>query len=99
MSFVIGLCFAVGLFAGGTVLLFFRQRIWVPLAASIIVFAGCLSWFLTPICVAILEEDLANFSPPISTRTQTGMVGQRYFQLRNGVWFHCKVRIARQLFF
>jgi len=99
MSLVVGFCIIFGLVAGGTAFLFFRKRIWVPLALGILVCTGCLVWFLTPVCVPIREADLARFSPPISTRTETGMIGQLYFQRRNGVWFHCKVRIARQLFF
>lgn len=99
MSFVIGLCFVLGLVAGGFLFLFFRRRAWVPLTAGLVVFAGSLTWFLTPVCVPIPDADLANFKPPIETRTETGMIGQRYFQKRDGSWFHCKVRIARQLFF
>ena len=99
MSFVIVLCVILGLVFGGFAYLLFRRRVWIPLTVGIIVFSGCLTWFLSPVCVAIPDEDLANFKPPIDTRTDTGMVGQRYFQKRDGGWFHCKVRIARQLFF
>ncbi len=99
MSFVIGLCIILGVVAGGLAYPFFRQRVWIPLAVGILVFAGCIAWFLTPVCVAIPDEELANFNPPIDTRTDTGMIGQRYFQQRDEIWFHCKVRIARQMFF
>lgn len=99
MSFVIGLCMVLGLVAFGLAYLLFRRRAWIPPAAGILVFAGCLAWFLSPVCVAIPDQDLARFNPPIDGRTETGMVGQRYFQQRDGAWFHCKVRIARQLFF
>ena len=99
MSFVIILSMVLGLIAGGAAWLLFRRRAWVPPAIGIVVFAGCLIWSLTPVCRAIANEDLASFDPPIDTRTQTGMVGQRYFQQREGKWFHCKVRIARKLFF
>jgi hypothetical protein len=99
MSFVIGLCAVLGLGAGGLTYLLFRRRAWIPLAAGALVFAGCLIWFLSPVCVAIPDEELASFNPPIDTRTDTGMAGIRYFQERDGAWFHCKARIARQLFF
>ena len=99
MSFVIGLCVILALVVGGFSYLLFRRRVWIALIVGIVVFFGYLSWFLTPICVAIPDGDLANFKPPIDTRTETGMVGQRYFQKHDGGWFHCKVRIARQLFF
>lgn len=99
MSFVIGLCAVLGLVAGGVAYLLFRRRLRSPLAASILVFAGGLVWFLTPVCVAIPDEELATFNPPIDTRTATGMAGIRSFQERDGAWFHCKARIARQLFF
>ncbi len=99
MSFVIGLCIVLGAVAGGLAYLLFRRRVWIPPVVGVLVFFGSAAWFLTPVCVAIPDEDLAGFSPPIDTRTETGMIGQRYFQQRNGVWFHCKARIARQLFF
>lgn len=99
MSFVIGLCVILGFIVGGFAYLFFRRRVWIPLTAGIVVFFGCLAWFLAPVCIAIPEADLVNFKPPIDTRTETGMIGQRYFQKRDKGWFHCKVRIARQLFF
>jgi len=99
MSFVIGLCAVLGLVAAGVTYPLFRRRAWVSLTAGIIVFAGSLAWFLTPVCVPIPKEDLANFRPPIETRTETGMAGQRYFQQRGGNWYHCKARIARALFF
>ena len=99
MSFVIGLCVILGFVVGAFAYLLFRQRAWIPLTAGIIVFFGCLTWFLTPVCVAILEEDLATFKPPINMRTETGLLGQRYFQKRDEGWFQCKARIARQLFF
>lgn len=99
MSFVIGLCFVLGLAAGGVAYLLFRRRLWIPLAASVLVFAGRLVWFLTPVCVAIPDEERASYNPPIDTRTATGMAGIRTFQERDGAWFHCKAWIARQLFF
>jgi hypothetical protein len=52
-----------------------------------------------PVCVVIAPEDVAGFDPPIETRTQTGLIGQRYFQERGGRWYQCKARIARALFF
>lgn len=99
MGFVIILCLALGLCAGGLVLLFYRRQPWVSLATGLIVFAVCLVWSLSPVCVPVSEEDLARFSPPVGSRTQRGMVGQRYFQRHQGRWFHCRVRIARLMFF
>jgi len=99
MSFVIGLCIVLGTVAFGLVYLVCRRRLWIPLAVGAFIATGAAVWFLTPVCVLIPDEDLARFDPPIETRTETGMVGQRYFQKRDGRWFHCKVRIARQFFF
>ena len=99
MSFVIGLSIVPAIVAGGLAWLLFRRRVWIPLAVGILVFAGCIAWFLTPLCIAIPDEDLARFDPPIETRTDTGMIGQRYFQQRDGAWYHCKARIARRMFF
>lgn len=99
MSFVILLCLVLGLAAGGLVFPFYRRRRWVALATGMIVFAGCLVWSLSPVCVPLSQEDVARFSPPVGTRTDTGMVGQRYFQQHEGRWYHCKVRIARLMFF
>jgi len=99
MSLVVSLCIILGLVAGATAYLLFRRRMLIPLAVGALVFAGSLVWFLTPVCVAIPDEDLSRFKPPIDARTDTGMIGQPYFQQRDGVWFHCKVRIARLMFF
>lgn len=99
MGFVIILCLVLGLCAGALVFLVYRRRLWVPLATGMIVFAGCLVWFLSPVCVPISEADVARFSPPIETRTQKGMTGQRFFQRREGKWQHCKVRISRLMYF
>jgi len=99
MSFVVILSVGLGLIAGGASWLLFRRRAWVPLAIGIVVFAGCMIWALTPVCRAIADDDLVSFDPPIDTRTDTGMTGQRYFQKRDGKWFHCKTRIARKMFF
>ena len=99
MSFVVGLCALLGLVSGVIVYLLFRRRTWLSLVAAGLVFAGSLAWFLSPVCRPIADQDLARFDPPIETRTATGMAGQRYFQQRDGAWFQCKARIARQLFF
>ena len=99
MSFVIILCLILGLIAGGLTALLARRRAWLSIAVGVIAAAGALVWLLTPVCVAIPDEDLADFDPPIDTRTETGMIGQRYFQQRSGTWYQCKVRIARELFF
>jgi len=99
MSFVIFLCIVLGLIAGGLTALLVRRRRRIALAVGVLAAAGALFWLLTPICVAIPEEDLAHFDPPIETRTETGMIGQRYFQQRGSTWYQCKVRIARELFF
>jgi hypothetical protein len=99
MSFVITLFLFLGLVAAGLAYLLFRRRVWVPIAVGFLVFAAGLVWALMPVCRPVAEEDVANFDPPIETRTETGMIGQRYFQQRDRTWFHCKVRIARELFF
>jgi hypothetical protein len=99
MNFVVVLCTIIAAIAGVFARLLFRRRLWLPLAASVIVFVGCLVWFLRPVCTVIPHKDLANFQPPIDTRTDTRITGQRYFQPRDGVWLHCKTWNERQLFF
>lgn len=99
MGFAIGLCAVLGLVATGLAYFPFRRRPWISPVAGILVFGASLAWFLTPVCVAVTEEEQANFDPPIATRSQTGMIGQQIFQQRDGRWFHCKVRITRQMFF
>ena len=71
----------------------------MALGVGLAVFAGGAVWLLMPVCVVIAPEDVAGFDPPIETRTQTGLIGQRYFQERGGRWYQCKARIARALFF
>ena len=99
MSFIVGICLFLGLLAGAVAHVLFRRRMWISLTAGLAVIAASFAWFLSPVCVAIAQEDLASFDPPIETRTETGMIGQRYFQQHDGVWYQCKVRMARQLFF
>ena len=99
MSLIVGICVVLGLLAGAAAHVAFRRRMWISLTTGLAVIAASAAWFLSPVCVAIAPEDLANFDPPIETRTETGMIGQRYFQQRDGGWYHCKVRMARQLFF
>ena len=99
MSLVFTLCITLGIAVGGLGFLLFRRRAWVWLVLGALISVGSAVWFLTPVCVAIPNSELGNFDPPIDARTDTGLIGQRYFQKRDGVWFHCKVRIARQLFF
>ena len=99
MILVVSLCIILSSIAGAAAYLLFRRRMRIPLAIGALAFAGSLAWFLTPVCVAIPDEDLSGFKPPIDARTDTGMIGQPYFQQREGVWFHCKVRIVRQMFF
>jgi hypothetical protein len=99
MSFAVGLCIILGLISSGLTFLLFGKRKWTSLAAGCAVIAGSLLWFLSPVCVAIGGADLANFDPPISSRTDTGLIGQRIFQRRDGGWHQCKTRISRQFFF
>ena len=99
MSFIIGICIIAGLIAGGIAYLSLRRAIWASLLIGIFIFSGCLAWLLHPVCIRIPDADFASFSPPIDARTDTGLAGQRYFQKRDGDWFHCKAWIARQLFF
>jgi len=65
----------------------------------LLAFTASFAWLLHPVCVAIPPEDLANFSPPIETRTDTDMIGERVFRQRDGGWFQCKPWIARAMFF
>lgn len=99
MSFAIGLSLVLGVLSAGLGLVLIRRRVWIPLTLGLVVTGISLFWFLMPVCVPIPEKDLSLFDPPIETREEVGMVGQRYFQQRDGNWYHCKARIARQLFF
>ena len=99
MTFVVVACLIIAALVGVGASLSLRRRRWAPPAAAALAFAGSLAWFLHPVCVAIPPEDLASFVPPIETRTDTDMIGQRGFQPRDGGWFQCKPWIARALFF
>ena len=76
-----------------------RWRGIVLLAVVAVILAGGLAWLMHPVCVAIPETDLAGFDPPIETRTDTNLIGQRYFQRRGDDWYHCKTWIERAFFF
>ncbi|MBB3065380.1 hypothetical protein [Limibacillus halophilus] len=99
MGFAIILSTVIGLTALALSYSFFRRRRWIAPVLACFAFTASLAWFLLPVCVLIPPEDIASFNPPIETRTETGILGQRYFEERNGGWFHCKARIARKLFF
>ena len=99
MSFVVALALVLAAIVRGVCLLLFRRRRWLALAAGAVVLLGQLAWYLHPVCRPIDEADLASFDPPIEARSETGMIGQRYFQQRDGRWQHCKTWIARQFFF
>lgn len=98
MGFVIVLSAILGVVVFAVSYPFTRRRRWIAPALGLLLFVGSLAWFLTPLCVPMSPEDIARSDPPIETRTDTGMLGQRYFQEIDGVWAHCKVRIARQIF-
>ncbi len=99
MSFVLGVCLLIAVLVGGIAYLLFRRRRWLALTAGSVTFAAILAWFLHPACVPLAAGDIALFNPPIETRTETGMIGQRVFQQQDDTWFQCKVWIARALFF
>lgn len=99
MSFVVGLGLVFAGIVGGLAYLLLRRRAWLSLGAAALVLGAWLAWSLHPVCVPIPEEDLPSFRPPIESRTETGLAGQRYFQQREGRWYHCKAWIARALFF
>lgn len=52
-----------------------------------------------PVCVAIPDDTLAVFNPPIETRTETTFYGTPIFRQDGGRWFQCKTWISRQFFF
>jgi len=99
VSLVAALSLVLGVIAGGAVFVLFRRRAWLSLAVGFIVSAGAAVWILMPVCVVIAPEDLAGFRPPIETRTDTGLIGQRIFKKRGDNWYQCKTRIARAFFF
>lgn len=99
MSFVVAVCALIALLAGGIAYLLLRRWRWAAAIVAGATFAATLGWFLHPVCVPLSAEDVARFSPPIDTRTDTGMIGQRLFQQRDGGWYQCKTWIARALFF
>lgn len=99
MSFVITIAVLFAALVSGIGFLVFRRHPWTVGIAGGVTLLALLVWFLHPVCRAIPEEEIANFDPPIDTRTATNMIGQPVFQKRDGRWFHCKSWIARQLFF
>lgn len=99
MSFVVVLSCFLSLLVGGTAFFLFRRRRWRAIVIAGIVLIAAPIWFLHPVCVPLSVEDIALFDPPIESRTQTGLTGQRIFQEREGDWFQCKTWIARSLFF
>lgn len=99
MSFVVTLAFVLAAVVSGVALLLFRRRRWVALVAGAVTLVGALGWFLHPVCKSIPTQNIATFNPPIETRTETGMIGQRYFQRKGDGWVHCKTWIAREFFF
>ena len=99
MSFVVVIALVISALVAGVGLLAFRRRPWIGGLAGGVTLVALLFWFLHPVCVPIPDEDLANFVPPIETRTETNMIGQPYFVERDGGWVHCKTWIARQFFF
>ena len=99
MSFVIVLSLFLGVLLGGIVFLLFGRRRWTALAATGVSLVGLLAWFLHPVCVPLTADDIARFSPPIESRTDTGLIGQAIFQQRDDRWFQWKVWIARAMFF
>jgi hypothetical protein len=63
-----------------------------------VAFAGALAFALSPVCIALSDEDLAGFTAPIETRTDHDFYLQ-VFQRIDGRWYQCKTWISRQLFF
>ncbi len=99
MTFVVVIAFVVAALVAGVGLLAFRGRPWIGGLAGGVTLVALLFWFLHPVCTPIAETELANFDPPIETRAETNMIGQRSFIERDGHWVHCKTWIARQFFF
>ena len=56
------------------------------------------AWAAWPVCVALPDEAVAQFHPPIAQRDDQ-VWHVRTFQRREGQWHHCKPRIARAFFF
>lgn len=69
---------------------------WV--AASLLLVAALAAWAAWPVCVALSDEALASFHPPIAQRDDK-VWHVRTFQQREGQWCHCKPRVARAFFF
>jgi hypothetical protein len=64
----------------------------------VLLLAGLATWAAWPVCVALPDEALAQFHPPIAQRDDQ-VWHVRTFQQREGQWYHCKPRIARAFFF
>ncbi|EER58222.1 hypothetical protein AcdelDRAFT_4205 [Acidovorax delafieldii 2AN] len=56
------------------------------------------TWAVWPVCIALPDEEVARFNPPIAQR-EDQVWHVRTFQQREGLWHHCKPRIARAFFF
>ena len=99
MSFAVTIAAVIAGLVSGIGLIAFRQhprKVGITGGVTLLVL---LAWFLHPVCQVIPNEQVSTFDPPIDTRTATNMIGQPFFQQRNGRWFHCKSWIARKFFF
>lgn len=63
-----------------------------------VVLAAVTAFALWPVCVPVHPEQVADFQPPISERSDSYLFG-RVFQQKGGQWYQCKTRVARAFFF
>jgi hypothetical protein len=63
-----------------------------------VVVMGLGALVLRPVCVAISDDELAQFTAPIEQRTDRDFY-LKVFQFRGGQWHQCKTWLSRELFF
>lgn len=76
-----------------------RRRSLITLILAAAALTAAAYGLFRPVCVAIDEETLAAFSPPIEQRRETTFYGAPVFQHSGGQWYQCKTWLSRQFFF
>lgn len=78
--------------------LLYKPTRWI--AAGFTIVLVIIFWgLLRPVCVAISAESLAQFDPPIETRTDRDGYMDVFQQLPTGNWQQCKMAVSRWFFF
>ncbi len=82
-----------------TVILLAKRRVHKKLALIGILVLAAVFFTLRPVCYPLTDAEVAEFSTPIEELHGTGLFGLRYFQKRDGQWYHCKSAFQFWFFF